>query len=126
MKYRPTAPADREQLAEWISQDEDHKDKNNPEFWLPQDRTNCFAGEDDSGPVFYVRGESVLRLHLQFAPKSEWRRLARTIDQFAEQIRKDASKNYRQIIFESTSPGLIKFLSKRGYRNSPNEYVIDL
>jgi hypothetical protein len=48
------------------------------------------------------------------------------IDQFAEQIKKDASNSYGQIIFESASPGLIKFLSKRGYRHSQNEYVIDL
>jgi hypothetical protein len=126
LKYRPTSELDKALLEDWVLADDDHRDTTHPHFFLPQDRTNCFAVEDDKGPVFFVRAESVLRLHIQFAPKSEWRRLAKTIDLFAEQIKNDAKYSYKQIIFESTSPGLVKFLSKRGYRLSPNEWCLNL
>jgi hypothetical protein len=113
-------------IEKWINSDPQHAGKTNVDFWLPQDRTNCFVIEDEIGVIFYVRGENVLRLHIQFAPASESERTKKALDEFASHIRESARPTYRQIIFESTFAPLIRFLHKRGYRASKEENVIDL
>jgi hypothetical protein len=108
-----------------INLDPEHAGKSKVGFWLPQDRTNCFVVEDEVGTVFYVRAENVLRLHVQF-DVTEPERTKKALDEFAKHIRETAKPNYRQIIFESTFAPLIRFLEKRGYRASKDEYVADL
>jgi len=130
LKFRKTAEADRKKLEEWIAADPDHQGRGNPEFWLPQDpasKIQTFAVQDEHGDVFFVRGENCLRLHIQFAPASEKRRLAKAISEFTEQISGSARHlKYTEIIFESVFKPLVRFLSKRGFRSSPNEYVKDV
>lgn len=108
-----------------IAMDPDHAGKSKVDFWLPQDRTNCFAVEDEIGTIFYVRAENVLRLHVQF-DVTEKERTKKALDEFAINIRESAKHTYRQIIFESTFAPLIRYLHKRGYRASLNEQVTDL
>lgn len=129
MKIRPLNDNDKFLLEKSITHDPDHAGKSTVDFWLPQDRTNCFAVEDDQGTVLYIRAENVLRLHMQAIPsnsKAERVRVAKNIDEFAAHIREVAKKTYRQIIFESTYTPLIRFLEKRGYRASKDEYIADL
>jgi len=130
LKFRKTTEADRKKLEKWIAADPDHKDRGNPEFWLPQDpaeHIQTFAVQDEQGEVFYVRGENCLRLHIQFAPASEKRRLAKAISEFSDTISRSAKKlKYTEIIFESVFAPLIRFLEKRGFHSSPNEFVKDL
>lgn len=129
LKYRRTSEADRQQIADWIAADPDHRDRGNPDFWLPDPtgEGDCFAMQDAEGTIFYVRAENVVRLHIQFAPPSEKRRLAPAIDEFTKLMAKGAkAKKYAQLIFESTVLPLTRFLTKRGFRPSRNEFVMDL
>lgn len=126
MKIRKINENDPFLIEKWINMDSEHAGKSKVDFWLPQDRTNCFVVEDEVGTIFYVRAENVLRLHVQFAPSTENERTKKAIDEFATHIREAAKPTYRQIIFESTFAPLIRYLHKRGYRASPNEQVIDL
>lgn len=128
LRVREVSETDRAQLSDWISQDSDHKNKCDVDFWLkPEPNVKLFAIEDSCGPIFYGRGENILRLHLQFAPSSEKKRLVRAISEFTELISQGAKKqHYKQIIFESVFKPLIAFLERRGFRESKNEYVRDL
>lgn len=127
MKTRPLNENDKSLLEKWITLDNDHAGKTNVDFWLPKENTTCFVTEDDIGAVFYVRGETALRLHIQFGPETEKRRIAKVLTHFIPMIESEArKKGYRQIIWESTSTSLIKFAKAFGYRASPNEIVKDL
>jgi hypothetical protein len=129
MKIRAINDNDKLLIEKSIVNDPDHVGKSNVDFWLPQERANCFAVEDDKGVVFYIRAENILRLHLQAIPapdKEDRARVAKGIDAFAAHIKTVAKKTYRQIIFESTYAPLIRFLHQRGYRASKDEHVIDL
>jgi hypothetical protein len=128
LRSREVTESDRSQIEQWISVDADHRGRCNADFWLkPETGVKLFAIEDALGPIFYVRGESLLRLHIQFAPESERRRTARAVDEFTGLIAAGAKKNnYKQLIFESVVEPLIAFLSKRGFRASKNEFVMDL
>ena len=108
--------------------DTDHSGRCKADFWLkPEPNIKLFVIEDSIGPIFYVRGENLLRLHIQFAPESEKRRLAKAIDEFTPLIAAGAKKtHYKQLIFESTVKPLIEFLAKRGFRSSKDEQVYDL
>jgi hypothetical protein len=128
-KIRPINENDKLLIEKSIAVDPDHSGKSNVDFWLPQDRTNCFAVEDEKGVLFYIRAENVLRLHMQAVPandKEERARLAKGIDDFAAHIKEAAKKTYRQIIFESVYAPLIRFLHQRGYRASKDEHICDL
>lgn len=127
LKYRPVTEQDREKLAEWIKVDSDHAGKCDPDFWIkPDDGVKLFAVQDEQGDVFFVRGENVLRLHIQFCPVTERKRLTRAIDEFTVKIARDARQNYKQLIFESVFKPLIRFLGKRGFIPSPDEFVKNL
>lgn len=125
---RVVSEADRSQIEQWILADPDHKGRCSADFWLkPEEGIKQFAIEDALGTIFYVRGENLLRLHIQFAPASERRRTAKAIDEFTPLIASGAKKNhYKQLIFESVVSPLIKFLEKRGFHSSPAEQVYDI
>jgi hypothetical protein len=125
IKFTPTSASDHAQIAEWIAKDPDHQKHCTPEFWLPSKNTECFRVEDDQGPVFFVRAENVLRLHIQFSDNRK--RNARAINEFTDFIRENSrARGYKQIIFESVFKPLIRFLDRRGFHASPNEMVTDL
>ena len=126
IRYRKTVEADRERLTADIAADPDHAGKSTPDFWLPRLHTECFTVEDPAEAIFSVRAESILRLHIQF-PAGQKMRVARALLEFIPKIEHDAkTKGYTQIIWESTSEGLINFVSRFGYRRSQNEIVKDL
>lgn len=126
LKYRPTNAHDKDLLTRWIADDPDHKEHCTPDFWLtPSGDTECMAVEDEHGPIFFVRSETVRRLHVQFAT-GEHRRLVVALDQFVMDMKRIGSGAIRQFIFDSVFGPLIKFLKRRGVRPSPNEYVLDL
>jgi len=128
LKFRKTTETDRKKLEDWISEDPDHKEQI-ADFWLPQNDSHVqtYVVQDEQGDIFFVRQENVLRLHIKFAPPNEKKRLARAISEFANNITIGAKKTgYKQVIFESVFAPLIRFLGKRGFRSSPNEFVHDL
>jgi hypothetical protein len=128
LRSREVTEADRSQIEQWIQSDEDHRGRCKADFWLtPEDGVKLFAVEDALGTIFYVRGENLLRLHIQFAPESERRRTAKAVDEFTSLIAAGAKKShYKQLIYESVVQPLIKFLEKRGFHSSPAEQVYDL
>ena len=128
LRYREVSESDRAQISDWILVDEDHRNKCDADFWLAKEPgVKLFAVEDSCGPIMFVRGENILRLHIQFAPPSEKKRLARAISEFTDLISQGAKKqNYKQIIFESIFQPLIAFLERRGFKASKNEYVRSL
>lgn len=126
LKYRPTTNTDKNKIVEWIAADPDHAGKSEAEFWLPDKDVSCFAVEDELGAVFYVRAETVMRLHIQFAPNQR-ARTARAIDEFTPWIAAAGTKKgCKQMLFESVFAPLVRFLEKRGFRHSPDEYVMEL
>ena len=128
LKSRSVTEKDRTKLEEWIAADSDHAGRCKPEFWLPSeqpDGTIRVAFDDALGAALFVRGEKVLRLHIQFPPE-KWRN-AKSLVQLIPRIEDDARKHgFTQIIWESTSEALIKFTEPFGYRRSLNEIVKNL
>lgn len=128
LKSRSVTEKDRTKIQDWINQDLDHAGHCAADFWLPAkepDGTIRVAFEDALGTALFVRGEKVLRLHIQFPPE-KWRN-AKSLIQFIPMIEADARKHgFTQIIWESTSESLIKFTEQFGYRRSQSEIVKDL
>ena len=128
LKSRSVTQEDRTKLAEWIAADPDHAKTCTPEFWLPAEKPDGIARtvmEDALGTSLFVRAEKVLRLHIQFPPE-KWRN-AKSLVQFIPMIEADAKKHgFTEIIWDSTSEGLIKFAEQFGYRRSQNEEVKNL
>lgn len=126
LTFTPTDLDARDQIAEWIEKDPDHAGRVDAGFFLPSPNTECFTVNDENGPVFYVRCESALRLHIQFEENTR-DRTAKALKEFIPLIEEKAkSKQWSQIIFESVSQKLIRFTECFGYRKSPNEIVKDL
>lgn len=124
MNTRPTTPSDLETIAKWIECEPDHKDRINPEFF--QSQGECFAVLEGENPVMFVRLDRICRVHIEFIPNDR-QKVAKYLDEFTTQIKANAKFNgFTQIIFESLSAPLIRFLAKRGFRKSPNEVVVDL
>lgn len=82
-KLRPvTEEADYQRLEEWIAADPAHASLFVPDFFLGKtidqngevaadSRSTCYALEDESGEVFYIRLSRAARVHIQFPPNSE-------------------------------------------------------
>jgi len=126
LKFRPTSEHDEKQITEYIAADPDHAGRCEASFWLPNESVvEQFVAEDENGPVFYVRAENIMRLHIQFA--SDRKRVAKAIEEFTPWIVEQArQKGYKQIIFESVFKPLIRFLERRGFHSSPDEHIYDL
>lgn len=130
VKFRLPNENDKFLLQEWIASDKDHADRCDASFWLPDEketgRVQQFVVEDEHGALAYVRAENCLRMHVQFAPRSQTERTRNNFDEVMEKIYQWARPKYKQVIFESVSTLLIRFLQKRGFRKSPNEFVKDI
>jgi hypothetical protein len=127
IKSRKTVPQDAPQIAAWIEADENHRGLEAAETWVtPQEHTFRYMVEDESGPLFCVIGENVLRLSIQFAPNQK-RRMARAVDEFSKVMAAGAKKmGYKELIFESVFYPLVRFLHRRGFRKSSEENILDL
>lgn len=131
IKSRKTSNQDASLIKDWISCDPNHSGVTNASFFLPSEteseaKTFLYTIEDEQGPIFFVRGENCLRLHIQFAPNQR-RRTARAISEFASVMAAGAKKlHYSELIFESVFRPLIRFLHKRGFVSSRNEYILNL
>jgi hypothetical protein len=129
----PATSDDLPQLIEWINADPYHKDQGQPEWWLTNNGLLAFCLMDDKGPLTYVRldeeGEYV-RINTQFAPESivSKRRLVvgmiRCMSVLTDIYKTQAKKGF---VFESVSPTLISFMSKRqGFSSIGNDqYRVD-
>lgn len=131
IKSRKTSNQDASLIKDWIAADPNHQGITETSFFLSSEnssdaKTFLYVVEDEQGPIFFVRGENCLRLHIQFAPNQR-RRTARAISEFASVMAKGAKKlGYSELIFESVFRPLIRFLRKRGFKSSQSEQILDL
>jgi len=114
------------QIAAWIQADSYHKDdpRNQAEFLLSGQGEMTFLIQDAEGTLCYVRLDregDILRLATQFGPESEVskRRLVKgLLGEGIPFIIAFARENgYKGIVFESTSPSLIVFMDKQGFKS---------
>lgn len=117
-------------LEKWLASDPEHSKTSDLSRWIPpavpHKGVKYLAVEDDIGVVGYLVLENVLRIHVQFAPESETDRIRVAMEEFMPRIKAASSAEYKEIIFESVSAGLVWFLRKFGFRKSKNEVVCKL
>lgn len=114
-------------LEEWIAADPDHAGRVDAAAWLASaNGVQNLLCVDRAGPLLFLRCSNALRLDIQFSPGSE-RRTARTLRTglpwLAGEFRK---QGYRELIYESRSPRLVRFLERIGFRESSTEHVLAL
>jgi hypothetical protein len=121
IKFTPSTTDDLQQLQEWIANDPYHFHQGQPEWWLSEAAGSLFAFcmVDDKGPLTYVRldveGEYV-RIHTQFAPKelvSHRRLIVGMLQAVSSLIVMYRDMGAKGLVFNSISPTLIAFMSKR-------------
>jgi hypothetical protein len=129
-KFRPTTQSDRELLEKYIAADEEHSKTSSVSFWLPPETEHkgvkYLAVEDEKGTIGFLVLENCLRIHAQFAPPDQTERTRAATADVMTQIKHWARPQYKEIVFESVSLGLIWFLRKFGFRRSKNEIVCRL
>ena len=138
IKFNPTTLDDQPEILRWSLADPYHSSNaviDGPGWWLTgADCLQAFCAEDDAGPVMYVRldqEDNLIRMHIQYAPESEVDKSRvietmkiglLTISIWAKEL------GNKGLIFESTSPSLIKFCLKLGFmpadRDNVNDYVL--
>lgn len=110
-----------ERLAGWIQADVYHKDQTIDQ-WLDGGLLCCWIYDKD-GPVVFMKlelEEHLVRLHTQFAPITEVGKLrvAKTILSSWPRVCSIAQQpDVKGIAFQSTSPTLISFMKKLGFKD---------
>jgi hypothetical protein len=124
--------ADLERLEDWIDADEAHRGIFAPAYFMSgpfaaDPRPSCYALEDESGVVFYVRLSRAARVRIQFAPEQDvmQRRVIRGLFNgmaFLESLLEDAG--CEEWIFDTANPKL-KSIAQRmlGFTESTHELV---
>jgi hypothetical protein len=129
-KFRPTTEKDAVLVADFLAADEEHSKTSTSSFWLPPQSEHkgvkYLTVEDSEGVIGFLVLENTLRIHAQFAPPDQVNRTRLALADVMTQIQHWARPQYKQIIFESVSLGLIWFLRKFGFRRSKNEIVCPL
>jgi len=123
---RPSLASDLELARLWTARDPDHAGRVDPGFWLSQGRyAQAYLLSDADGPVFFFKGvvrprEAAIEVHIQFPPDEDEplrnmrrRRISQgLIEGLAWLEERMLAKMVTEIIFESSTPALIRF-SKR-------------
>ena len=125
--YRKTQESDRKTLEEWVARDKEHCSTSTAEVWLPQEHADCYLVSDDKAePLFFFRVSKSMRIDIQFPSEAD-RRMPKALDEFTRDMKRSAKQSgFKELIFDSVFPRLIKFVSKRGFKPSPNEQVCRL
>jgi hypothetical protein len=118
---------DSELLREWIAADPDHAGRTTAAGWLhPAAGVENLLLVDREGPLLFLRCANAMRLDIQFSPGNRMRMagaLLSGLPWLAEQAR---DRGYAQMIYESRSPRLVKFLERIGFREVRTEHVLQL
>jgi hypothetical protein len=136
INFSPSTADDLEQLGEWIAHDPYHFHLGQPEWWLTGVKGSllAFCLMDERGPLTYVRLDEeggYVRIHNQFAPDTvvSKRRLVvgmlACMEKLIEIFKLPPSK--KGMIFNSVSPTLVAFMSKRlGFKPvEDDDYQLD-
>ena len=102
--------SDRDQLAQWISTDHEHKDIFTADFWYEGGRVS-FAVEDKFGVVMYVKltpEPPAMRLYIQFCYESG--RVAKAMLKHFPEVRAMVkATGAESIVFDTKNPKLASF-----------------
>lgn len=114
--FRQTEPDDLVTIAGWIAQDKGHRGMDASFFVAHGMGVSCYCIEDEAGPVIFVcqeaEGDST-RLHTQFPPDSERKRIAKALSEAYPIVAKDAKvRGFKRVLFRSRSLALIRFMLK--------------
>lgn len=126
MNIRPATEADVPMIQEWIGHDPEHQGIA-PEFFCESipGKAEAMIFEDSIGPIFNVKLERVLRVHIQF-DAGETLRTAKVLSQgFQWLLERAQNCGYSEVIFDSVSEPLIRFCEKRfHFERSPHELKV--
>ncbi len=134
MKLSPTTLEDIPMINEWIDADPYHNTDpfNSGANMVTGKGLLSFCVQDDIGPVFFMRYDpegDLIRISAQFGPEEvvSKRRvvvgLKKTFLPSAKTFAKE--RGFKGLIFESTSPGLIAFMDRLGFKPAENDdYVL--
>jgi hypothetical protein len=130
MKFTTSELDDISQIQEWTLADPYHSEQKNPAWWI-SGNGSFLSGcvEDDFGRVLYFRLDeegSLVRLNVQFAPEEvvSKKRVAMTLMKAFPKIVSLVREQFEGLIYASTSPNLIKFLSSLGFQSMDEDYVL--
>lgn len=123
---RLLTPEDEANLTVSLALDKEHPDLEAEFFAEPGCVTNVY--EDESGPICYVRGSAALRLDIHWVDNGDAKRNRRAIlEGFPDLVARARGNDFKQVIFDSVSPMLRKFCTKRlGFAASATELKKDL
>ena len=135
MRLEASTPADLPQIKVWWDADEDHKRKPfSDDFFLTGSGLLVFRLDDSHGAVLYTRIEqdsdpARIRMHIQFAPSdrvSRRRVVSAILKTLPVVIEHFNGEGFQQMVFDSVSPSLIKFLSHFGFEQTEgtNDYML--
>ncbi|HEV1286545.1 MAG TPA: hypothetical protein VNU44_14585 [Bryobacteraceae bacterium] len=121
------ASDDAELLARWIAADPDHAGRVSATEWLAKRKgvQNLLAIDGD-GPLLFLHCSNAMRLDIQFAPDSELRTARALLSGLPFLVKTFGAQGYRELIYESRSPRLVKFLERIGFRETSTEHVLAL
>lgn len=133
MRFEPTIIQDISKLSEWIQADSYHMGNSDPLWWLTGQGFLCYKVVDDEGTTLFMRTdrEDRLRLHTQFGPESEVskkRTMKSLIWGLPKMILLASQEGFKGLVYESTSPTLIKFMEKQGFHaveNNDHELLLE-
>ncbi len=116
---RNLVPEDRPQVESWVSAEPTHV--NNTFDWYNEAGTKSVIVEDESGAVLVAKFTPCLRMDTDFSPTATPARIAKAIVSGLAEMEKQAkSQGFKEIVFESSSPKLVAFCERLGYRQSPD------
>jgi len=127
----------------WIDNDRFHRNVMRPEFflalrldpklgWIHDPRPNCYALEDATGVIMFIRLSRAARVHIQFMPvtrafESRVRSAAGLVRGMAFLEAGLARAGAEQWIFETHSPALASLAKARlGFEASSHEFVREI
>lgn len=137
INHREANEEDRKQLTEWIAAGPDSH-KVVTEFWINQRDENgvlkapgvkTVAIEDESGKIFHLRIENVMRVYVQFPPDGEIdpeRMKSALVGSFKTIAGNAIRLGYKEMVFDSVSKPLIRFFRKLGFKKLDDTFGVRL
>ena len=121
LSVRTVTTEDRELLNAAAEADPYHKAAGlTGEYWL-EDTKNTLFYEDADGPVVALKTTNVARVDVQFLTQDRARNARALEEGFWTYVRVLQSRNVKELIFNTESPAVAKFFSKRfGFRELGN------
>lgn len=116
-----------ELLRAWIAADPDHAGRTTAAAWLAEKKgVQNLLVVDREGALLFLRCSNAMRLDMQFAPDARMRTaraLQTGLPWLADTFR---GQGYRELIYESRSPRLVRFLERIGFAEVSTEHVLQL